>query len=231
MRLQTKNVMKGPTLRHPKNKGCASCCGTCEASGRPGRLQSLAHLSNRLIAQLNATWRVVADPLQWRLQRKKGNSRAKNTGWRARSYCRTKDALLRFIREHCCSLMTARWDALEEDRGMDGAALQQIRALPEWHIDLEERLTTAPSEETIPHSLLMRCRNERRLCRVAAPLCPASRSHVPRRKQDALRAQLEEGRDSRASTQLALKFAAADAFGFPMRQAQQDHANRHRQPR
>jgi hypothetical protein len=104
-----------------------------------------AHLSNRLIAQLNATWRVVDDPLQWILQRRKGNSRAKNTGWRARSYCRTKDALLRCIREHCCLPDDGTLGCIEEYRGMDGAALQQIRALPEWHIDWEERLITAPS--------------------------------------------------------------------------------------
>ena len=110
-----------------------------------GRSKRPAHPSNRLIAQLNATWRVVDDPLQWILQRRKGNSRAKNTGWRARSYCRTKDALLRFIREHCCLPDDGTLGCIEEYRGMDGAALQQISALPEWHIDLEERLTTAPS--------------------------------------------------------------------------------------
>jgi hypothetical protein len=114
-------------------------------SARHQAVDGPAHPSNRLIAQLNATWRVVDDPLQWILQRRKGNSRAKNTGWRARSYCRTKDALLRFIREHCCLPDDGTLGCIEEYRGMDGAALQQIRALPEWHIDLEERLTTAPS--------------------------------------------------------------------------------------
>jgi hypothetical protein len=39
-----------------------------------------AHPSNRLVAQLNATWRVVAHPLQWVLQRKKGNPRARKAG-------------------------------------------------------------------------------------------------------------------------------------------------------
>jgi hypothetical protein len=34
-----------------------------------------AHPSNRLIAQLNTNWRVIHDPLQWVLQRKKGNPR------------------------------------------------------------------------------------------------------------------------------------------------------------
>ena len=32
-----------------------------------------AHPSNRLVAQLNANWRVVDDPLQWILQQRKGN--------------------------------------------------------------------------------------------------------------------------------------------------------------
>ena len=54
-----------------------------------------AHPSNRLIAQLNASWRVIDDPLQWILQRRKGNPRKKNPGWRSRSFCTTRGALLR----------------------------------------------------------------------------------------------------------------------------------------
>ena len=42
-----------------------------------------AHPSNRLVAQLNANWRVVDDPLQWNLQRKKGNPQDKEL-WLAR---------------------------------------------------------------------------------------------------------------------------------------------------
>ena len=41
------------------------------------------------------------DPLQWKLQRKKGNQRTKNPGWRDRSFCRMKGTLLRCIREYC----------------------------------------------------------------------------------------------------------------------------------
>jgi hypothetical protein len=37
------------------------------------RVEGPAHPSNRLVAQLNTTWRVIDDPLQWILQRKKGN--------------------------------------------------------------------------------------------------------------------------------------------------------------
>ncbi len=85
------------------------------------RTERPAHPSNQLIAQFNATWRVVDDPLQWILQRKKGRPRKKHSGWRNRSFCRTRDALLRRIREYC--------GPVDED------ALQQVRALPEWHLD------------------------------------------------------------------------------------------------
>jgi hypothetical protein len=50
-----------------------------------------AHPLDRLVAQLNESWRVVDDPLQWILQRRKGNPRPKNSGWRDRSFCRTRD--------------------------------------------------------------------------------------------------------------------------------------------
>jgi hypothetical protein len=60
-----------------------------------------AHPSNRLVAQLNESWRVIDDPLQWRLQRKKGNSREKNSGWVDRSFCTTREGLLRRVREYC----------------------------------------------------------------------------------------------------------------------------------
>ena len=82
-----------------------------ERSKRP------AHPSNRLVAQLNATWRVVDDPLQWRLQRKKGNPRTKNSGWRDRSFCTTREGLLRCVREYCGNV--------------EPTALAKVTALPE----------------------------------------------------------------------------------------------------
>jgi hypothetical protein len=72
--------------------------------GHQDHLQGPAHPSNRLVAQLNESWRVIDDPLQWRLQRKKGNSREKNSGWVDRSYCTTREGLLRCIRE-CCGVV------------------------------------------------------------------------------------------------------------------------------
>ena len=79
----------------------------------------LAHPSNRLVAQLNANWRVVDDALQWRVQRRKGNPRTKNPGWLERSFCTTRHGLLRCIREYC-----------EE---VEPVALSRITALPEQH--------------------------------------------------------------------------------------------------
>jgi hypothetical protein len=92
-----------------------------------------AHPSNRLLAQLNERWRVVDDPLQWRLQKKKGNLRDKNSGWDNRSFCRTKDDLLRCIREHCCSPDQGQLRSIREYNGVDKVALQQVRALPDKH--------------------------------------------------------------------------------------------------
>jgi hypothetical protein len=59
-----------------------------------------------VVARLNADWRVIvcAHGLQWILQR---GYRAKNHGdirWRARSYCRTKEALLRCSREYASAI-------------------------------------------------------------------------------------------------------------------------------
>src|SRR6516164_5604630 len=75
-----------------------------------------AHPSNRFIAQLNTNWRVVNDPLQWVLQRRKGNPRKRNSGWQDRSFCTTRAGLLRCVRELC--------GAVSEE------ALTQLHALP-----------------------------------------------------------------------------------------------------
>jgi hypothetical protein len=78
-----------------------------------------AHPSNRLVAQLGTNWRVVNDPLQWMLQRRKGNPRKKNSGWQNRSFCRMREGLLRCVRENCGEI--------------DQDALTRLQALPEHH--------------------------------------------------------------------------------------------------
>jgi hypothetical protein len=83
------------------------------------RSQRPAHPSNGLVAQLNGAWRVVDDPLQWRLQRRKGNPRNKNTGWQDRSFCTTREGLIRCVREYCGNV--------------EPGALATLAALPEHH--------------------------------------------------------------------------------------------------
>jgi hypothetical protein len=93
-----------------------------EAVSVPNRAsKSPAHPSNRLVAQLNERWRVIDDPLQWILQWKKGNPRKKNSGWRGRSFCRTREALLRCVAGYFGKI--------------DANALAQLKSLPDWHPD------------------------------------------------------------------------------------------------
>ena len=64
------------------------------------------------------------DPLQWILQRKKGNPRKKSSGWQNRSFCRTREGLARCLREYCGEV--------------DVDALAELQELPDWHPDLEQ---------------------------------------------------------------------------------------------
>ena len=112
--------------------------------------------SRRLVAQLNENWRVVADPLQWIVQRRKGNPHSKNSGWDNWSFCRTRDALLRGIREYCCLPDQGEHRSVREYRSVDGAAVEQVRTLPEWHIDWDsssppnQPSDACPAEELPP---------------------------------------------------------------------------------
>ena len=108
--------------------------------GTAGRtLSRLAHPSNRLIALLNGRWRVIDDPLQWILQRKNGSPRKKNSGWQSVSFCRTREALLRCVRELCCSVDEVGSRCTQQYRGLDPHALRQLLSLPEWHRDWDRR--------------------------------------------------------------------------------------------
>jgi len=87
-------------------------------------LTAPAHPSPHLVGQLNEQWRVVDDPLQWILQKRKGKARNKSSGWQGRSFCRTREALLRCIREYC-------GDVAAEN-------LDTICVLPDLHPDWEK---------------------------------------------------------------------------------------------
>jgi hypothetical protein len=67
------------------------------------------------VARLNERWRVICccDDIQWVLQKHSGGR------WRGNSFCRTRAGLLRCIKER--------------SGRVDAAALELIRALPEWY--------------------------------------------------------------------------------------------------
>ena len=68
--------------------------------------------------QLNEGWRVSEDSLQWMLQRRcsKPGQKAK---WTGRSFCRTREALLRCVNDHCGVVCAE--------------ALKRLEALPDFH--------------------------------------------------------------------------------------------------
>jgi hypothetical protein len=65
--------------------------------------------------ELGNGWRVSIGKTQWMLEQ------WRNPSWRPRSYCCTRDALVRCIGEHCGG----------------GVDLTRLLALPEWHPDRE----------------------------------------------------------------------------------------------
>jgi hypothetical protein len=56
----------------------------------------------RVVAILNPGWRVIEcrDGVQWILQRRGSPEMARGDDWRGRSYCQTKEALIRCTREY-----------------------------------------------------------------------------------------------------------------------------------
>ncbi len=115
------------------NNGCASKNAVRERFVAPAtrrgcrdRGERPAHPSNLVVAQVNANWRVVDDPLQWILQRRKGKPRTRNSGWRDRSFCRKRHALLGCISRHCGEI--------------DAGALFTLEALPGYHPDWERKI-------------------------------------------------------------------------------------------
>jgi hypothetical protein len=69
--------------------------------------------------QLNARWRVIAcrDGIQWILQYRNRTETVAGGDWRGRSYCRTREALIR-----CCRAYSGE---------IDPAAVAALQTLPE----------------------------------------------------------------------------------------------------
>jgi hypothetical protein len=67
-----------------------------------------------VIAVLNDRWRVIVcrDGIQWTLQQRKGERRG-TARFDARSYCRTREALIRLSRTHAGKICPAAMTILE----------------------------------------------------------------------------------------------------------------------
>jgi hypothetical protein len=103
-------------LQLPVREGRKHDCGHPHA---PLQAPGLAHPSLAFPIVLNASWRVVDDPLQWIVEERKGNPRSKNSGWRGRLFFRTREGLFGLLREYCGEL--------------GPSALASLMALPERH--------------------------------------------------------------------------------------------------
>jgi hypothetical protein len=69
------------------------------------------------------SWRVTAHPLQWMLERQNGEE------WHPKSFCVTREALLRCVREKA--------------RSITPEALERLQRLPDWHLDRQEGVYNA----------------------------------------------------------------------------------------
>jgi hypothetical protein len=74
----------------------------------------------RLVAVLNGKWRVIEcrDGIQWILQSRDARKSLSTGVWRSRSYCRTREALLRV-----CAARAG---------NIDPTAAAVLAALPDW---------------------------------------------------------------------------------------------------
>lgn len=80
---------------------------------------------NKFALVLNDRWRVADDPIQWILQYRRRNMVLSDgsenpKAWEGKHYCRTRDALLRCIREYAGEV--------------DPMAVAVIDIWPDWHV-------------------------------------------------------------------------------------------------
>ncbi len=98
-------------------------------------------MADSFLFQISRNWRIAEDELQWILQRCKNlkqytSDRDHSENWRGRSFCRTRKALIRCIREYV---------KLEpgEDQGPVEAAVARVERFPEMHVARPEPLAGA----------------------------------------------------------------------------------------
>ena len=88
-------------------------------------------MADRFLFQISRNWRLAEDDLQWMLQRCMHKRMyaaipSHSGNWRGHSFCRTRKALIRCIREHV-RLKDGEAPALVE------AAVARVERWPEWH--------------------------------------------------------------------------------------------------
>lgn len=87
----------------------------------PEGLTAPADRSKPFVLHIAAGVRIISDDLQWIVQTRKGKANAKSSGWRSRSFCRSRMGLQL---------------ALRRMFGRDGVPAEVVRlisGLPEWH--------------------------------------------------------------------------------------------------
>ncbi len=89
-------------------------------------------MADRFLLQISRNWRLAEDDLQWILQRCRNGRRFQNeqehTGnWYGRSFCRTRKALSRCVRENVKI-------EDDEDSALIEAAVARVQAWPEMHV-------------------------------------------------------------------------------------------------
>ena len=95
-------------------------------------------MTDRLLIQISRKWRLAEDDLQWILQRCKNlkgqtSKRDCSRNWQGRSFCRTRKALIRCIREQVRP-------EDDEDPALIKAAIARVERWPEWHRPRQEPL-------------------------------------------------------------------------------------------
>ena len=112
-----RNVLDPALSGREQVRQAISSVGTAKSDPSSGN--RLAHPSPAFPIVLNERWRIVDDPLQWIVQRRKGTAREKNQGWQSERFHLSRDHMLEWIKEHVTDL--------------DSKAKAALISLPERH--------------------------------------------------------------------------------------------------
>jgi len=123
LRAQRPQTQRKTNRLHPNSRQ-ARCSVNKSGIVERDRSKRFESAAPDVIAVLNNSWRVVDDPLQWILEVRKGHKRQRASGYSGRSYCCSRTALLRCIRENCGAV--------------DQKAMVILNRLPNRHSDTRQ---------------------------------------------------------------------------------------------